>query len=392
MISDKLVYLNDTKTAIKNAIEAKGVTVGEATFREYATKIGDISTGGGAVEEKDVNFYDYDGTLLHSYTIAEAQALTSLPTAPTQDRLTFQEWNYTLAEVQATTRPLDIGATYITTSGKTEAFLTLTPVTGLDVPIFFNKTLNSEFRLELRKVSDNSLVWGVTNTEIGNQNATVSGVTEYGDYRIDIFIINFAELGATYSLGNGSASTGFIGGANANYKNSLTKLFYGNNIQVINTHSLTSHAMLTKVSITNNIVTYGSNIFENSSSLKYIVLSGINGSLGGGSFTACYSLNGLSMPNGITATGFSSFSNCNTLKKLIFPSTITSLTSSSFSNTNSTTVLYDFSKHTSVPTLSSTNVFTGIKPICKILVPLSLEATWKAATNWSTYANYIVGV
>jgi hypothetical protein len=43
MISDKLVYLNDTKTAIKNAIEAKGVTVGEATFREYATKVSEIS-------------------------------------------------------------------------------------------------------------------------------------------------------------------------------------------------------------------------------------------------------------------------------------------------------------------------------------------------------------
>jgi hypothetical protein len=46
-ISDKLVYLNETKTAIKNAIEAKGVTVGEATFREYATKVSEIESGGG---------------------------------------------------------------------------------------------------------------------------------------------------------------------------------------------------------------------------------------------------------------------------------------------------------------------------------------------------------
>ena len=47
-IADKLLYLQDTKSAIKNAIVAKGVTVPTGTpFRDYATKIGDITTGGG---------------------------------------------------------------------------------------------------------------------------------------------------------------------------------------------------------------------------------------------------------------------------------------------------------------------------------------------------------
>lgn len=42
--ADKLAHLNGTKTAIKNAITAKGVAVPEGTsFREYANKIGDIS-------------------------------------------------------------------------------------------------------------------------------------------------------------------------------------------------------------------------------------------------------------------------------------------------------------------------------------------------------------
>lgn len=46
--ADKLAYLNDTKTAIKNAIVAKGVDVpGGTTFREYATLISAISGGGG---------------------------------------------------------------------------------------------------------------------------------------------------------------------------------------------------------------------------------------------------------------------------------------------------------------------------------------------------------
>ena len=45
-IADKLTYLAGTKTAIKDAIEAKGVTVGDIPFRQYATKIGDIGGGG----------------------------------------------------------------------------------------------------------------------------------------------------------------------------------------------------------------------------------------------------------------------------------------------------------------------------------------------------------
>lgn len=51
-VSDKLTYLQGTKSAIKNAIEAKGVDVPTGTtFREYATKIGNITTGGGTGSE-----------------------------------------------------------------------------------------------------------------------------------------------------------------------------------------------------------------------------------------------------------------------------------------------------------------------------------------------------
>lgn len=48
--SDKLLYLQGTKSAIKDAIVAKGVSVETGTpFRDYATKIGEISGGGGTL-------------------------------------------------------------------------------------------------------------------------------------------------------------------------------------------------------------------------------------------------------------------------------------------------------------------------------------------------------
>lgn len=47
-ISDQLTAINNAKTAIKNAIEAKGVSVGSAPLSDYASKIAAIPTGSGS--------------------------------------------------------------------------------------------------------------------------------------------------------------------------------------------------------------------------------------------------------------------------------------------------------------------------------------------------------
>lgn len=46
-IASKLQQVLDAKTDIKDAIEAQGVTVGNASLDQYAAKIGQISGGGG---------------------------------------------------------------------------------------------------------------------------------------------------------------------------------------------------------------------------------------------------------------------------------------------------------------------------------------------------------
>lgn len=50
----------------------------------------------------------------------------------------------------------------------------------------------------------------------------------------------------------------------------------------------------------------------------------------------------------------------------------------------------DFSSHTSIPTLSDKYVFDSTT--CEFRVPSALLDEWKVATNWSTYADRIVGV
>ena len=61
-IAQKLTYLEDTKTAIGNAITVKGGSVTGKTFRQYATEISNLPSGGGGTPiavSKDVS--DYSG-------------------------------------------------------------------------------------------------------------------------------------------------------------------------------------------------------------------------------------------------------------------------------------------------------------------------------------------
>ena len=55
------------------------------------------------LEEKALNFYDFEGTLVASYDADEIAGLTELPEAPDHSAdevpLTFEEWNWTLAEI-----------------------------------------------------------------------------------------------------------------------------------------------------------------------------------------------------------------------------------------------------------------------------------------------------
>lgn len=54
-IADKLRHLTETKTAIKNAITAKGVAVSERdTFRSYATKIGQIKDSSNELDDVEI--------------------------------------------------------------------------------------------------------------------------------------------------------------------------------------------------------------------------------------------------------------------------------------------------------------------------------------------------
>ena len=85
-----------------------------------------VSGSGGPVYEKDVNFYDYEGTLVASYTTEEFLNLSQMPQNPTHEYLISRGWNWSLVDAKDYVnkyKQLNIGQMYNTIDGKTRFFV-----------------------------------------------------------------------------------------------------------------------------------------------------------------------------------------------------------------------------------------------------------------------------
>ena len=133
--------LTDFLTDVANAIRAKKGTTAKINPQDFSSEIASIPAGGSAaVSKRDVKFYHYDGTLLHSYSKDEFLALSALPDLPTREGLTCQGWNYTLAKAKEYVTSygvLDIGATYITDDGKSWLYIKIADNGRMHVPLYF---------------------------------------------------------------------------------------------------------------------------------------------------------------------------------------------------------------------------------------------------------------
>ena len=222
------------------------------------SKVTGTATGGGApvsVAPKDVNFYDYDGTLLFTYTIAEAQALAALPTQPTHTGLTGQGWNYTLAQVNAADRPMDVGAMYITDDGKTRLYIKLD--NRLAVPLYFSQTVSNGVTIDW---GDGSATQTMSGT--GNLNTTHTYAVG-GDYVIKLF----PASGCTLGLGNGSNTTIVIGG-NTGYRYVLCKVEIGQRVTSIGNTAFYNCYSLSSISIPSGVTSIGNYAFQDCSFVK----------------------------------------------------------------------------------------------------------------------------
>ena len=352
---------------------------------------GSGDSGGGAVSvaEKDVNFYDYDGTCLHSYTVAEAQALTELPPLPEQKGLVCQGWNWSLEDIKAHNRAINVGAMYITDDGKTRIYIHLeegrtSPVLG----VCPNGTVTVDW-------GDGTEPDVLTGTSTGTVKWTPThDYASAGDYVVTLSVDGKMGLGGLSSSALGSYILRHSSSSDAKnklYQNSVRKMEIGDGVTSISGYSFYNCYALKSVTIPNGVTSINDYAFYNCYALKSVTIPDGVKSISGYSFCNCYALKSVTIPYGVTKIAGFTLSNCCSLTIVIIPKSVGSIDANAFISCSGVRY-YDFTSHTSVPTLSNTNAFQSIASDCEIRVPAALCDEWIAATNWATYASQIVAV
>lgn len=405
--------------SIADSIRKKAKTSEKMTFPAgFVSAIEGIETGGGSApvvveepEEKAVNFYDYDGRRLFSYTAEEAATLTELPTPPARDGLVFQEWNWTLDEVKAA-RAADIGALYTTDDGKTRLYVKIDNQARKDL------TLN----LYQAKAEDISVDWG--DGSAAETSASTMGFSLFhtygsaGNYVITLTIKNKTAIGIKYGTAKQLLSGAGINPdssvyASSLYTNSLIKVELGDNIDTIGEEAFYGCQNLESINIPNTMATIKAECFNDCQKLRWFSnmhaafvynfatrSSGLaRATFGGGgtaygtasAFNKCLNLRRAAYPSKYTAVGSNDFAGCSSLVEVVFNGNITKIDGAAFQNCYALKKL-DFTNNTAVPSLASFTALSNVPKDVEILVPAALVDTWKAATNWVTYANNIKGV
>ena len=177
--------------------------------------------------KKDVNFYDYDGSLVDSYSTEEFLQLSVMPKSPSHEGLIAQGWNYILSDAKKYASrygKLDIGQMYITDDGKTRIYISLKdgrlkPRLGLGI--------NGSVVVDWGDGSETDTMTGSSAATTVYQEHTYAAEGEY--------VISLDVTGTAYINGVNSSSSllGKVDGdANTNrtYLASITQVELGENI------------------------------------------------------------------------------------------------------------------------------------------------------------------
>ena len=432
-MSEILTVKDTSLTAIADSIRKKTGKEEKLKFpAEFCSAIESIETGGSSggdtpkaeVKSKDVNFFDYDGTLIASYTTAEAEALTTLPTPPAHSGLVFQGWNYTLEEVKANSDMADIGALYTTDDGATR--LEIEVLERRDIRIRFSQT----------KASGVLVDWGDGASERSGASAGMTFLThnyeEPGEYIITLTI----DEDCNVTLGSYSSHFICIDSLSSNSaQNALRNLYIGDRVVAIGNSAFANHYALHTVSMNQSITTLGDECFKCAGILFITIPAGID-TIPYSAFSTCNCMKNISLPvsaqnleqyaiyecKSLKRLNFKNITNPNSraissnyaikeiivnsdatyipnyfcsdcigLEKIVFLGKVKILYSGTFSGCYNIKTI-DLTHCAAVPTLQDNSLYSSSQRDLEILVPADLADEWKVATNWAKVANYIKGV
>lgn len=297
---------------------------------------------------KDVVFYDYDGTVICSYTIEEAKALTQMPTPPAHEGLVFQGWNHTLNAVNELVYPTAIGAIYITDDGKTRLYVHLEEgFTDINIGVQLLGTMIIDWG---DGTPSDTLTIPTSKYE---SEEFITSPTHYyaseGDYVITLEVNGHALFTQWYWGVDYTSNLLFHirDGSETFYNaaNTLTKVEIGNNIGFFGNSFAKCHNLLS-VTIPNGIDDLGESTFMECTSLVHVNVPMSVIYEFTRTFCICTNLLSISIPCGETYSGeqiggsLYAFEGCANLKRITAPSNIVSYDGSTFSGCSSLKDIY----------------------------------------------------
>lgn len=371
------------------------------------------------VEEKDVNFWDYDGTLLYSYTVEEAQALTELPPLPDwHDGLIAQKWMWTLDEIKAANSFLDTTPYYTTADGATHLIIENNTDEDIEIPIVWYQLASGAVTIDYGDGSEPE-----TPIKSGAAIITANHVYAPGTYTVKLI------GNSSFGLGDGTTTNSVVGG-DATIKAFLRRAHLGANAYP------TSYAFdrctgLECVTVPQEMTTERAAVFRACTGLRLVPVFSKEATFANmcyGARVLCfkpaavlanqYAFSGAVhrqayVSEGTTALGDQAFYGCRTMRRIHLPSTLTKLVSSCFVNCYALQELAIPSGVTSIganmftsctalrkikftsktpPAASASTTFSGVPSNCVVEVPAASLAAYQAATNYSGIAAQMVGV
>ena len=329
-IAQNLARLQAAKTAIGNAITAKGGTVTSGDgFEAFPADIATIPSGGGGGDadySKPVRFFDYDGKLVYSYTPQEFAALTAMPANPSHTELTAQGWDLSLADAKAYVAKygtLNVGQMYITDDGRTRLYVRmqegrLSPI----LKLYLNA--NSELDIDWGDGTAHSTFTSTSADYKSEQHNYASA----GEYVVSIgvtsgsFVLKPSEYDVPVLFTAGEADPD---SADRGYLNSIEKIEIGSGVTSIEGHTFPYCSSLSQVTIPYGVTSIGSTAFFSCYSLSQVTIPDGVTSIESYAFQYCYSLSQIIIPDDVTSIGNYAFDSCNSLSQVTIPDGVTSI-------------------------------------------------------------------
>lgn len=289
----KRVVMGDKNRVTKHEIHVNDIP-------QQGGESGGSNGGGGgntpkpALTINDVTFYDYDGTILYSYTKDEFLRLKEMPPLPTQEGLICQEWNWDFADAKEFVSEfdaIDIGATYITDDGTTRLYITIEEPANKSLTLYTSCLRGT-----------NTIDWGDGTIEQLKSNISHT-YSETGDYLITINSVNGGVC-----LGDPTPEV-FLGRSDGVDQCFLRRCHIGLNAYIgyelysqdMSTRrgGLYNSKYLEKISIPNTCTRIASNGFCNCFSLKCLIIPRNCIDIYSNALNYTYGIKTISFPKGI---------------------------------------------------------------------------------------------